>query len=780
MNRSVRVSSLSAAFAVILLAFAVAASGAFAATVRVGSAPSLPRGARKTGAAAAGKTLHLSVALESSDPAGLEDFATEVSTPGSPIYGRYLSVEEFAGRFGATDAGVAAVRQALEARGLTVGAPGPNRLSLPVTATVEEAESAFSVGVDRVKLPEGRVAYANDRAPALPAAAAPYVEAVIGLSNTATPAPTDLSSHRTGAAAALRRAGFGQAGTSAAGAKDTPVPSVLTGGPQPCEEAKKIAGEEGLYTADEIASRYQFTGLYGAGNLGSGQTVAVMEFEPYLESDISEYQECYGTSVPVTNVELEGGAGTYEENEEEDSEAALDIEQIISLAPGTSVIDYEAPNEGPAEITVLEAWVQQNRAKVMSSSWGSCEPSVETSYAEATNRLLQEAATQGQTFFVAAGDAGSTDCFDPEAEEPETTKELAVDNPSDEPFATSVGGTRIDSTNEYLWNDDEEGGAGGGGVSNYFAMPTYQSGAAAALGVAAAGTGAPCVVSGGKCREVPDVSAEASPESAYIFFAEEEWKGIGGTSAAAPLWAAMTALFNADPVCAGHTIGFANPAIYGVAGSSYAADFRDITGAYPGEKTSNNMFSDASPYRVGPAYDMATGLGTPIASALAGSLCAYKPAVVTPAPVPPAPVTPPPPVKPKGKLAHASLSGLNGKPKLSFALTAASGRSISSVTVKLPAGLKVGPKKGLTKGLKIAPTGGGKATFKVSGGGTTLKIALTKPLSGATFKLAPPTITESRQLVLKAKSKKKGPKLKIALTVGETGGSTNYTISAKP
>src|SRR5207245_10347009 len=114
-------------------------------------------------------------------------FATEVATPASPLYGQYLNVPEFARRFGASDPQVATVRSALAARGLQVGPTGANNLSLPVTATVAEAETACGVSIDRVRPASGRVAYANDRAPALAPAAAPFVQGVLGLNDVARP-----------------------------------------------------------------------------------------------------------------------------------------------------------------------------------------------------------------------------------------------------------------------------------------------------------------------------------------------------------------------------------------------------------------------------------------------------------------------------------------------------------------------------------------------------------------------------------------------------------------
>jgi subtilase family serine protease len=153
-------------------------------------------------------------------------------------------------------------------------------------------------------------------------------------------------------------------------------------------------------------------------------------------------------------------------------------------------------------------------------------------------------------------------------------------------------------------------------------MPSYQSAAPASLHVInVESSGSQCkAASGSFCREVPDVSADADPFSGYLIYFDGFWTGIGGTSAAAPLWAAFMALTDASRACAGSSVGFANPALYGVAGSTYAADFNDIT-------SGNNDYTGASGglYEAGVGYDMASGLGTPNGINLSRTLCASLP-----------------------------------------------------------------------------------------------------------------------------------------------------------
>ena len=186
----------------------------------------------------------------------------------------------------------------------------PNHLIIPVRASATQLQKAFSIGFERYQLP-GRVAYANTQAPLLSGSVASYVLGVAGLDDLYLPHALDLRKPQ----ATPRRSA---------------TPRVVTGGPQPCSTAVTDAPDNDAYTADQIVSAYNFSSLYGAGDEGAGITVALFELEPDLTSDIAAYQSCYGTSATVNYIEEDGGAGSGAGS----GEAALDIEDIIGLAPG--------------------------------------------------------------------------------------------------------------------------------------------------------------------------------------------------------------------------------------------------------------------------------------------------------------------------------------------------------------------------------------------------------------------------------------------------------------
>jgi subtilase family serine protease len=616
--------------AVSLAATASAATSAATDRTDVGSIAKLPDHTQVLGALAATRRLALTVSLEPRDPAALARYATAVSTPGNPNYGRFLDVSHFAARFGAPRSHIVAVRSTLRGDGLTIGHLDRNDLTLAVSGPVSTVEHAFGVSLFAVRV-DGRPAFANSSAATLPSSIARDVEAVNGFDDVTL-------EHSIG----LRRPARARAGLRRSVAS---APQVATnGGPQPCAAAAETAATLQGLTADSIATAYQFPALYGAGDFGQGQTVGLVEIGPFNQSDIATYDACYGIGGTVTPVPVAGGS-TPTTN---DGETALDIEVVQGMAPKTAIDVYE----GQAQVTAAPGtWSAaiSGPAKVISASLGVCEAHEMASVTSAENTLFQEAATQGQTLLASSGDQGSAACD--VGSSPSTA--LAVNDPASQPFMTSVGGTTLfGGTNamgplvyqpgvtpptQGVWNDGTAQGVSGstGGISALWPMPSYQSAAAASLGVInSLSSATPCSGGAVDCREVPDVSANADPRSGYVVFenggAGSEWTSVGGTSASSPLWAAWIAETNDLAACRGLTIGFANPSLYASAGASYNANFTDIINPSPitGEPNNDAAGVNGGLYPVTTGYDMATGLGS-MTSTLANSLCASRSPVFT-------------------------------------------------------------------------------------------------------------------------------------------------------
>lgn len=562
----------------------------------VGATPVIPSGVHAVGATPASAPLRFDIVLRPRNPAGLGAFATAVSTPGSPSYHRFLSVAQFASRFAPSPAVIRQVDGALRGIGLPPGRVSANHLVIPVTTTMGQASAALQTRFTNYRLPSGRMAFANTRAPKLPAVVAGRAQAVIGLNNVAKMAPMTRS--RT--ASHVRRAAGGLKVRSAAA------------GPVACQAAVTAAQAKNGWTYSQLAKAYSLTGLYqGGGSLGGGVKVALFELEPWLTSDVTKFQGCYGSSGSVSRINVDGGPGAGRGS----GEATLDIETVSGLAPKASLLVYAAPASN-STLSTIDEYTQildQDRVQVLSSSWGLCESSMQSLDAgliQSENTLFEQAASEGISVFVASGDTGSEACNQADA----SMKQLSVQDPASQPYVTSVGGTELTALGppptEKVWNDPSTSptGAGGGGISSQWPMPSWQAGPGV---INKYSSKTPCQATSGYCREVPDVSASADYQAhGYIFFWNSKWLMNGGTSAAAPLWAGVLSDIDSQGSPATRE-GFLNPRLYSLP-SGTLNDIRtggnDFTGTHQGK------------YPATAGYDMASGLGSPIAPKLSQAL----------------------------------------------------------------------------------------------------------------------------------------------------------------
>lgn len=613
--------------------------GTSTALVRVGNAPSIPTGARSTGPLRPSRSIELGLSLQPRDPSALAAYASAVSAVGSSEYHRYLTPATFAARFGPTTSEVARVERAMRSDGLAVGALSSNRLLLSVHGTVGELESAFHTHITGYNLAGGRSGWATTGAPRLDASTARSVQSVLGLDDLAVPQSQ------------LRRAPTVSRVAASTGIRSPKLAVAPAGAPRACVTASQDALTGGGWTDSQIAAAYGLSGLYSRGDLGAGQTIALFELEPYAPTDVATFDRCYfGKShvsqvqgVPVDGFDLVGsGSG----------ESILDIEDLSALAPDAKILVYEAPNTTFGGIDEYNAIVSQDRANLVSTSWGECEAALQTGAPGAQqleNYIFEEAAAQGQTVISAAGDTGSDDCAGtPFGSTSPVHPYLSVDDPASQPYVLGVGGTSLltdtNPPSQSVWNHGTDWGGGGGGLSTTWSEPSWQ-----------ASSDVPGLATSGN-RGVPDVSASADEwrgvtvySKAYISPSGSArpsggstgaaagsvpagWTTIGGTSSAAPTWAAALADIAASggscatlPTTAGGTdLGFVSPELYAVASSpaAYAQSFSDITSG------TNDVFGLGLGYAAGSGYNLASGLGTPIVTDATGqggldaSLCA--------------------------------------------------------------------------------------------------------------------------------------------------------------
>lgn len=336
---------------------------------------------------------------------------------------------------------------------------------------------------------------------------------------------------------------------------------------------------------------------------GSGETVAIIELGGgYRTNDLNTYFKGLGITPPsVTSVSVDGGTNTP--GSDADGEVMLDIEVVGAMAPGAKIVVYFAPNTDRGFVDAISQAVHDSthNPSLVSISWGASEDTWTDQAKQAMNAAFQDAAALGVTVTVAAGDDGSSDGAN--------DGKLHVDFPAASPYALSCGGTKVLAaggkiTSETVWNElTAKEGATGGGVSKSFPIPTYQS----AAGVP------PQPETQYKGRGVPDVAGNADPSTGFNVLVDGKPMVIGGTSAVAPLWAALLARINQQ---LGKPVGFVNPLLY-QAGSPA---FNDIT-------SGNNGY-----YKAGKGWDACTGLGSPSGVRLLNALKGGAQSRSTPAP----------------------------------------------------------------------------------------------------------------------------------------------------
>jgi len=563
----------------------------------VGSLPPLLRVSKLQGADIKTRTLHMSIGLALRNHDQLSALLQSLYNPSSSNYHQYLTQDEFAQRFDPTAGQRQAVIDYLTRQGFAVTQVYPDLIDF--SGPVSKAERVFGVSMNDYLGPDGRIFYSNSTVPALPAYLASLVTSISGLDNANRFSHPPIPGHK--------------------------APAIKTRAGSNCPAAGQSGGSQVAYIPSQFAKAYNYDGLHSSGLQGQGQTVGVFELDGYSPSDIQAYTQCFGGgSVPIQNVALDGfngqpGAGAIE--------VELDIEVILSQAPNLAkLVVYEAPNTTQGYNDEF-ARIVKDRTPVISVSWGDCEKNMGQQEVNQENQFFQQAAAQGQTILVAAGDSGSASCFQLQGGSYDTS--LNADDPAAQPYVTGVGGTNLTlkSDNSYqsetVWNGGIFGGAGGGGISQFWKQPSWQT-----------GPGVKNQYSNGM-RETPDVSLDADPATGYPVYCtagsnctgsgitggSSGWLTVGGTSAAAPMWAAMVALANQQAAKAGKkTLGFLNPALYKIGSSSkYSRDFHDITAS-----GSNDEGFNGGAYPVTLDYDMATGWGTFNAARLASDLVSLK------------------------------------------------------------------------------------------------------------------------------------------------------------
>ena len=371
------------------------------------------------------------------------------------------------------------------------------------------------------------------------------------------------------------------------------------------ELARRKAAARSWFFPAELATIYSFPD-----GDGSGQTVGILEFGGgYFQDDLATFSQNANIQMPTVRTVGVNNTPT-DQRDGAEGEVMLDVEVVGGVCPAATIVVYFSTFDENGWVSALDTAVHdaENPLSVISISWGYAEDA-QGAWSEgaidAINDTLKAAALLGVTVCVAAGDDGSDDQVG--------DGHAHVDFPSSSPYVLAVGGTTLrknksDKLTEVAWKDgdglrQDNGGSTGGGVSVHFPRPDWQT-----VSIQSVNPGA---IDG---RVIPDVAADASANTGYWMVVDGQGGPSGGTSASAPLWAALVARINAS-LGTGKQVGYLTPLLYQGNNSAGlgATGCKDIT-------SGDNDTASVGGYSAGPGYDAVTGWGSPDGAKLLAGL----------------------------------------------------------------------------------------------------------------------------------------------------------------
>ena len=557
--------------------------------------------------------------LSPSQQADLDSLLRQQQDVSSANYHKWLTPAQYASRFGMTASDLAKVQTWLTSEGFSVDRVSKSRTSIFFSGTAAQIKSAFRTQLRNYSI-QGREHVANATPVSIPSALSGIVA---GIGNLSSFRPRPRVTVRAGTAAKPR------------------FTSSQTG--------------DHYLAPQDVDTIYDITALYNAGYTGSGEKIAIVG-QSYIEtSDVANFRSAAGlaANAPLLIQVPGSGTSTYISSGDE-TESDLDIEWSGAIAKAATIdFVYTGSNTNYSVFDSLQYAIDNDLAPIISMSYGDCEADYDSADIATMEALLEQANSQGQTVVLAAGDSGATDCDYSTSSTLVTsaTHGLAVDYPGSSPYVTTVGGTEFsgdvsspgtywnsanDANNgsaieyipEEVWNETSSTKgltAGGGGKSVLFGKPSWQSGDS--------------VPSDG-ARDVPDISLDAaidhdgylicSSDSAYLGITGSFADGFrnssgyltvgGGTSFGAPIFAGVVALMNQELSSSGQ--GNINSALYTLAASgSSSTYFHDITSGnieVPCTSGSTDCPDGGEiGYSAGTGYDLASGIGSIDADALA-------------------------------------------------------------------------------------------------------------------------------------------------------------------
>jgi subtilase family serine protease len=489
------------------------------------------------------KTISVVLGLPSSDPAGLKAFVGHVSTPGDPLFHKYITPQEFADRFGANASDYEALKAWAASNNLTISQESVGRTTLTVRGSVAVLNRLFKTEINNYKTSDGVIFYSAGIKPTVPSEISSKVVAVIG-----------LTSSKPNAALAKLGKTLGE----------HPAPNSAL---KPAGRTEALGtGPGGAYGPQDLHTAYSIPNW---GGLIKGQTLAVFEQGFYNTADVAFYETYFKTGSNVKQVPVSVNNSPVIIEPAIEGEACLDLDMIIAMNPKVAKVlvyidDYQYD---PFDVAITDAFTKiadDAKASVVSASYGEDEGFFIGDGTEvALDTALQQCAAQGITVLASSGDDGAFGNY--------YNYPYNVSNPATDPYCTGVGGTQLLTTVgeqyelENCWNEFPYYGATGGGISTYWAQPDYQN--IPFTGYTAQNGGSTTM------RNVPDVAADAAVTTGVAVYVSDAggWAQYGGTSVASPLWAGYLSNINAALTWTGlGKLGFFNPILYTVGTTQFA------------------------------------------------------------------------------------------------------------------------------------------------------------------------------------------------------------------
>jgi kumamolisin len=598
----------STVLAVVAIAASAGSSPAVASSTKVDFGDISHKGLKNLGPASTGLKLSLELGMIANQQ-GIANAVKAASNPSSSTYGKYLSLSSLQGKYGASSSRRNAVVGAFKPYGVKATVD-VTHLRVGATISIKNAQKLFGTKWNLYATGQ------PNQAVALPVNTPKLGSGLNGNVDTVSGLGLYVSQHAS-ASAATR--GTRAVTASVAGGTPTRTGTINPGCANTTYPAA-VLSTAGLFP-NQILSAYGVAPLQVGGLQGQGARVAILGEAPTPVNDVTAYRNCFG--LPGTALQIHGGSGIAPI-----LESSLDAMTVAMVAPKLSRLDLwvkalgQSDPQGALKLLAEPLQATNNGIplpNVISISYGVCEASVAPYTAARTlfNRQAAATAALGITIVVAAGDSGSSSCAHgvPSSELTSFDKQQSASWPATSPWVLAVGGTNLTLTpsnaieSSGVWNDTaypppyQQAAAGGGGVSTLTNRPWWQ----------------PAIPSQSSKRMVPDVSAFADPSPGYAIICSHEVQGcgpsagqtiafVGGTSAATPLVAGMIALWDQQAKqSALPNPGFVPPLLYSLAHNTPGSVIDITTGG-------NAVFGGVSCCTAGPGFDLASGLGSPLAN----------------------------------------------------------------------------------------------------------------------------------------------------------------------